>query len=101
MPIITINAKTLQDWLDKNEVVLIDVREDWEHKEASIPGAQLIPLAQLQHDNLPAFDGKKLVFHCRSGGRSLAACKKIQEKLPEITVYNLEGGITAWQSCAG
>jgi rhodanese-related sulfurtransferase len=32
----TLDPKTLKFWLDKNEVILVDVREPLEYKEAHI-----------------------------------------------------------------
>ena len=42
---------------------------------------------------------KKLVLHCRSGKRSLTAGAKLLEENPNLEIYNLEGGIIAWNNC--
>lgn len=98
MAIKTIDAKTLKNWLDNNEAVLIDVREPAEHYAENIKGATLLPLSHLRKDALPLSIGKKLVVHCRKGGRGGAACEKLLAEDPGLDIYNLEGGIEAWSS---
>ncbi len=93
----TVDPHTLQQWLDKGEAVLIDVREPAEHHSQKIQGSSLIPLKNIPEKDLSSFKEKKLVIHCHSGRRSAAACVHVLEKDPDIEVYNLEGGIVAWE----
>jgi len=92
-----VDAKTLQQWLDKEEAVLIDVREPEEHQANNIPHAHLKPLSDIAHHDFSEFMDKKVVMHCKSGKRGLQACQKLKEMAPQLEVYNLEGGIDAWQ----
>ena len=95
MTVNNIDAATVKIWLDNNEAVLIDVRELQEYKANNIPHSVLIPLAQISFAALPALSGQKLVIHCQSGKRSASACLALA---PEIAnVYNLDGGIIAWE----
>lgn len=87
----------LKQWLDNDEALLIDVREPGEYSASNIECATLIPLSNISHDKLPKLNGKKLVIHCRSGMRSANACKKLLTENSELEVYNLEGGIMAWE----
>jgi rhodanese-related sulfurtransferase len=96
MPLHTVDVKTLKHWLDHHTVTLIDVREPEEYESESIPGSQLIPLAQVSNDQLPVHAENKLVIHCRSGKRSTDACHRLLKEDPSLIVYNLEGGILAW-----
>ena len=59
---------------NKEDFLLIDVREDWEYKDFNIDG-RLIPLGSLQGaiDDLDDWMEKEVVVHCKSGGRSAAA----------------------------
>lgn len=100
MPLHTIDAKTLRQWLDSHEAVLVDVREPAEHAAEKIPGAKPLPLGNIATGALPPHAGKKLVLHCRKGGRSSSACTKLLSESPALEVYNLDGGIEAW-SAAG
>lgn len=98
MPIKTVDSKTLKRWIKNNEAVVVDVREHAEHAAGKIKGSVLLPVDQLTKSALPACKGKKLVLHCRKGGRSLTACKKLIAENSKLNVYNLEGGIEAWQA---
>lgn len=76
--------------------LLVDVRQPEEYKRGHIPGASLIPLPQLVQDmeQLPA--DKELIFYCHVGGRSMAAAAMVEEEGREGIIYNLNGGIAAW-----
>jgi len=81
----------------EEEFRLVDVRQPEEYDQGHIPGAQLLPLGQLESDvsKLPA--GQELVFYCRSGARSQAAAVIAAESVPSLQkIYNLSGGIMAW-----
>jgi rhodanese-related sulfurtransferase len=107
MPLYQVDAVTLADWLKRDEAVVVDVREPSEHASECIQGAVLLPLGSVSKQALPDTQGKKLVIHCRSGGRSGNACAKLLAEDPALEIYNLEGGIGAWQAaglavkCAG
>jgi rhodanese-related sulfurtransferase len=92
----TITVEELKKRLDKDDILLIDVREPAEHRSERIQGACLIPLGEVSPEKLPS-KSKPIVIHCRSGKRSAEACAKLLEADPELDVYSVEGGITAWQ----
>ncbi len=96
MALQTIDARTLKQWMDTGQAVLIDVREPAEYKAESIAGATLLPLAGINKSALPNYAGKKLVIHCRKGGRGGSAYEKLLAEDPNLEIYNLEGGISAW-----
>jgi rhodanese-related sulfurtransferase len=92
----TLTAKKLKQMLSKKQVILIDVREPFEHQAESIEGACLLPLAQLSCKNLPS-QGKTIVVHCLKGVRSAQAATKLLDENPDLEVYSLEGGLMAWK----
>lgn len=94
----TMDATTLKQGFLDAAVVVVDVREPDEYAEAHILGAVLIPLGNITQETLPEVSGKKLVLHCRSGKRSAYACEQLIQAMPELEVYNLEGGILAWMT---
>lgn len=94
----TVDPTTAKQWLDKQEAIIIDVREPEEYAAMHIPGATLIPLGTIQNQNLPPLANKKLVIHCQSGKRSSMACEKLLANDPHIALYNLEGGILGWKN---
>lgn len=96
MAIRTVDAKTLKCWMESGEAVVVDVREPAEHAAEKIQGTTLLPLTLLNKALLPEINGKKLVIHCHSGKRGANACTQLLAEDPDMEVYNLEGGITAW-----
>lgn len=93
-----IDSITLKKWLENGEAILVDVREPSENQANKINGSHLLPLGQVSCDFLPEYEGKKLVIHCHSGKRSQSACAKLLSQNPNLEIYNLEGGIVAWNS---
>jgi len=92
----TVTAKQLNKMLIEKQVVLIDVREPFEHQAESIEGACLLPLAQLSCKSLPRVH-QTIVVHCLKGVRSAQAAEKLMSENPELKVYSLEGGLMAWK----
>lgn len=89
-----INADELKERLAKKEELnIIDVREEWEYEEQNI-GAKLIPLASLPQriEELQDWKEKEIIVHCRSGARSSQAQKYLQSQ-GFTHVRNLTGGI--------
>lgn len=98
MAIKAIDAKALNKLVKAKEVVLIDVRSNSEYQDGHIKGAINLPLDEVNKDSLPKVaKGKKLVFQCGLGGRSMQACEKVQKFGDKGTIYNLTGGIAAWK----
>lgn len=97
MAIHSVDVTTLKHWLDKGEAVLVDVREPAEHAAEKIEGAVLLPLGNVSKSALPTVGNKKLVIHCHLGMRSYKACERLLREDPNLEVYNLEGGIAAWE----
>ncbi len=91
-----ISAPALKQVLDRaGEVVLLDVREPFEHQICRIEGSKLIPLGQLRmrvNELDPADD---IVVYCHTGVRSAQAAK-VLKGLGFSKVTNLKGGIRAW-----
>ena len=92
----TITPKELKERLDKgDQVVLLDVREPWEHSLAKIEGSTLIPLGTLPQSMDKLDRGAEIVAYCHHGMRSADATQfLLQQGFP--VVKNLVGGIDAW-----
>ncbi len=93
----SINAAMAHEWVSNNEAVIVDVREQSEFDTMHIAGATLIPVGIIDNHLLPELEGKKLIIHCLHGKRGGLACEKLLQNNPDLDVYNLEGGITAWE----
>lgn len=96
--IATITAKELQQQLaDGENLVVIDVRTGEEYaRDGRIAGARLLPLSALpvRLQELPT--DQPIVCVCRSGARSQAACDFLVNN-GFTNVFNLQGGMIAWQ----
>jgi adenylyltransferase/sulfurtransferase len=79
----------------RQNVVLIDVREQYEWDMGHLEGARHIPLRQLQKriDEVPR--DREVVVYCAVGGRSAHAVHFLRQSGYE-RVRNLIGGIKAW-----
>lgn len=77
-------------------VRVVDVRTPQETAMGVIPGAQLIPVDDLEArlKELPK-DGRKMLVYCAGGGRSAAACEFLSAQGYE-ELYNLAGGFQSW-----
>lgn len=81
-----------------SSVRLIDVRESHEFAVAHLPGAVNIPVGELRRELAGSTsDNKTVVFICRSGARSLAACRVAVDAGVNSPAH-LEGGLLAWAS---
>ena len=91
-----ITVQELQAMRQSGEVFqLIDVREPSEFEIANL-GGELIPMAQLAWAPERVARDRKVVVHCRSGGRSANIIRLLEERFGMDNLYNLRGGITAW-----
>lgn len=91
----TLTAEAAHDRLNGSQPpFLLDVRSKEEFAEVRVQGAKLIPLGELpkRMGELPR--DREMIVMCRSGARSGAAVGQL--KAAGFTVYNLDGGITAW-----
>ncbi len=95
--------------IDDDTVVFVDVREAGEiARSGKISGAVHIPRGVLEFQIDPASSmhndvfssGKKIIFYCATGGRSLLAAGVAAEMGVSNPVF-LEGGFKAWAKAGG
>ena len=80
-------------------LVILDVRTKGEYDSGHIYGATLIPVTELQAriGELASHVNDEILVYCGSGGRSKTA-SGILDSNGFTKVYNMLGGITAWNS---
>ena len=94
----SINCAELKEMMDnQDDFQLIDVREISEYNEVNL-GGELIPLGEVPHRFSEISKDKKVVVHCKMGGRSANAITFLEQNHGYDNLYNLEGGIFAWIS---
>jgi len=91
----TVEPEALRARLDRDEVVLVDVREPNEWEINRIEGARLIPLATLAARVNELNTADEIVVYCKTGSRSANAVNFLYE-LGFRKIKNLTGGIDAW-----
>ncbi len=84
-----------QKFDSKEDIQIIDVREEYEYEIANI-GGELIPLASILEKSELISKDKTVVLHCKSGIRSASAIMNLENKFGFTNLYNLKGGILAY-----
>lgn len=80
---------------NQKDILLLDVRTDYEYQEGSIDGFLHIPLDSLR-EKLSLLDSSKSIYvMCHSGLRSYLACRILMQN--GFDVYNLKGGYHYYQ----
>lgn len=87
--------------INHEDAVVVDVREDSEYSAGHVQDSIHIPLGKLNERmaELDAYKSRAVVVGCRSGHRSARACTMLRKQGFE-KVYNLRGGILAWESAS-
>lgn len=85
--------------INHEEAVVLDVREDNEYMQGHILNAVHVPLSQLSDKmtRLEKYRDRPIIASCMSGSRSTRACN-ILKKSGFERIYNLKGGVIAWQN---
>ncbi len=90
----TIDYMMLNQWLETEDIQLIDVREEYEFESYNIGGVN-IPMDELEEKFSIIQPDKKTVIVCQTGARSLKALEFLKASLPKTEIYNLKGGLQA------
>ena len=94
-----VSVDEVKEMIDSGaEMVLLDVREDWEYEEGHIPGTVHLPwnsgVLQEQYGTLPK--DRPIVVICRSGNRSRLVSAFLEGQGFDH-VLNVVGGMLAWE----
>ena len=85
--------------INHDDALILDVRENNEYSSGHIINSLHIPLSTLttRLGDLEKYKAKTVIIACRSGNRSSQACTKLKKEGFE-QVFNLSGGVMAWES---
>ena len=88
-------VKVLLD--EQADFFLLDCREAEEHATASIAGATLLPMSEIQEraSELEPQRARHIVVHCHLGGRSMQVTQWLRQQGFD-RVQSMAGGIAAW-----
>ncbi len=96
----TVTFDDLKAGLEKESVVLVDIREPHEFAAGHVPGAVNLPLSSLTPAALPKPADKTVVIMCRSGNRSA----KLAQMLPAVgrsDIVDYSGSMIDWTRRGG
>ncbi|MBN8441102.1 MAG: rhodanese-like domain-containing protein [Thauera sp.] len=84
--------------INREDAVVVDVRDQGEYAQGHIPNARHVPLADLTRriSELEKLKGRPLILCCASGARSSSAVSQLK-KAGFDKLYNLRGGLAEWE----
>src|SRR4051812_43299765 len=85
---------------EKKDFQLIDVREEYEFDEMNLKGT-LIPMGEVLGRVDEIDRNRQVVMHCRSGKRSASVINALEKQHGFTNLYNLAGGILAYDEEIG
>ncbi len=91
-----LSAADVAAGVTEGRYLLVDVRELNEIQAEAFPDAVVVPLSAFDPHAIPDPGGRKVVFACRSGRRSVTASLAAQAAGFAYDSH-LEGGILAWK----
>jgi rhodanese-related sulfurtransferase len=95
MPLPSIDPVSAKRLLDEG-AILVDIREADEYAREKIPGARHLPLSRLDEMDLAL--GQPVVFHCKSGARTLGNAPRLAAKAGgACEAFIVAGGLEAWK----
>lgn len=85
--------------INREDALLLDVRDDGEWQAGHVPGARHIALVKLSGHlvELEKFKERPLIVCCAAGMRSATGCTQLK-KAGFSKVYSLAGGLDAWKA---
>ena len=86
--------------LENGSILLVDVREPHEFAAGHIPGSMSLPLSSFEPADLPLGDGRRIVFSCAAGVRSVHAIQIAQAAGLELCEH-YRGGFKDWLISGG
>jgi rhodanese-related sulfurtransferase len=89
------------EMVNHREAVVIDVRPAADFAQGHIINALNLPMNGFKNQlaTLTKYKGKPIIVNCRSGAQSSVACGHLRKAGFE-EVYNLQGGIMAWEAAS-
>ncbi len=91
--------------MERSDLLLLDVREDWERELSRIDPSSHCPLGEFSSPDGPTLPadfepGREVAVYCKAGVRSMMACQALEE-MGYRKLYNLSGGMMRWLEDVG
>jgi len=98
--VIDLDCETVAAGLADGSLVIVDVREPHEFAAGHIPGSVSLPLSRFDPRELAAYEGRRIVFSCAAGVRSLQALMLSQAAGLDLAEH-YRGGFKDWVASGG
>ena len=95
MVVADLDIEAVKAGLADGSILLVDVREPHEFAGGHIPGSVSMPLSQFEPTRLPQEEGRRVVFSCAAGVRSLRAIEFARAAGLTVDSHYL-GGFRDW-----
>jgi len=84
--------------INREDAIVIDVRDAAEFAKGHVLGAKNVPLADLARraEEFEKYKARPVIVHCENGNRAGKAVATLRERGFQ-KVHNLAGGFAAWQ----
>jgi rhodanese-related sulfurtransferase len=93
-----VNTLQATQLMNREDAIVIDVRDAADYARGHILGAKSVPLADLARraGDLDKHKSKTVIVHCENGNRSSHVAGTLRQR-GFSKVHNLAGGFAAWQ----
>jgi rhodanese-related sulfurtransferase len=95
MHAIHLDIDDVRTGLADGSILVVDVREPHEFAAGRIPGSVSLPLSRFDPGALPVGEGRRIVFSCAAGVRSLQAMALAQAAGLDLSEH-YRGGFKEW-----
>lgn len=97
-PVKEIGTAVATRLINRENAVLLDVREAAELEAGKLPNAVHVPLSQLKErvGELAKYSSRPVIVYCARGQRSRGAAGTLA-KAGIANIYQLQGGLKAWR----
>jgi len=94
----SVNTLEATQLINRQDALVLDVREQAEYAQSHILNSRGLPLSQLETrlSDIEKFKDKPVIVYCASGSRSASAAATLR-KHGFSNAVNLSGGFSAWQ----
>jgi rhodanese-related sulfurtransferase len=98
--VVDLEREEISRGLEDGTILLVDVREPHEFAAGHIPSSMSLPLSSFDPADLPVAEGKRIVFSCAAGVRSVHAIHIAQGAGLDLREH-YRGGFKEWLMWGG
>ena len=93
-PSIEVTPERTRELLERDEALVVDVREPYEREAGHVAGSRHIEMERLASQAETIDKDQPVLFYCRLGARSAMAAQAFRRS--GYDAYTMTGGLTEW-----